>query len=60
MYYNYVLIYQREWGEIRHFFKTNEEADKARISGIYAGCGDGTIQPCYRPVEKGNYERVHR
>lgn len=59
MYYSYVLIYKREWGEIREYFLTLKDAEKSRVSGIYSGCGDGTIQSCHRPIEKGNYERVH-
>jgi hypothetical protein len=59
MYYSYVLIYRREWGEIRHYFKTRADAEKENESGCYAGCGTGTIQSCYRKVEDGDYERIH-
>ena len=59
MYYSYVLILRREWGEIRHYFTSREKAEKYAKSAAFAGCGSGTIQSCYRKVELGDYERVH-
>lgn len=59
MYYTYVLILHREWGEIRHYFTSREKAEQYAQSAVFAGCGSGTIQGCYRKIELGDYERIH-
>lgn len=59
MYYTYVLIYVREWGEIRHYFFDEAAAKKYNTSSALAGCGFGRIQGCWRDASLPNYERVH-
>lgn len=59
VYYTYVLILRREWGEIRHYFTSREKAEKYAESAAFAGCGTGTIHGCYRSANLPDYERVH-
>lgn len=59
MYYEYDVVYRREWGEIHNYYFTRKEAEKAEESGAYAGCGRGEIRCCHRDASLPDYERIH-